>query len=184
MLINSQSNSLRRYVYAALFGALTAVGAYIVIPLQPVPITLQDFFTFLAGALLGGSIGGLSQVIYILIGAIGLPVFAGGKAGIGVLLGPTGGYLIGYAVGAFVIGKIVEMRKNPGWVWTAMAMLIGLIVIYALGAAQLSFVAKLSLEKTLLVGVLPFIPGDIVKLALATIVYQKIRKILQPTGNQ
>jgi len=82
--------SLRGMVYASMFGALTAVGAYIMIPLPPVPVTLQTLFVFLAGALLGGSLGALSQVVYILLGVIGLPVFAGGKAGAGVLLGPTG----------------------------------------------------------------------------------------------
>jgi biotin transport system substrate-specific component len=171
---------LRQKVYAAMFGALTAVGAYISIPLQPVPITLQDFFTFLAATLLGGYTGALSQVIYILLGIIGLPVFAGGKAGIGVLLGPTGGYLLGYIIGAFVIGKIVQMRKEPGWAWIIMASLIGLLIIYTVGAIQLSLVAKLSLAKTLLVGVVPFIPGDLCKLLLATVVYLKLSKYLHP----
>jgi len=183
MLITSD-NSLKQKVYAAMFGTLTAIGAYITIPLQPVPITMQDFFTLLSATLLGGYAGALSQVIYILLGIIGLPVFAGGKAGIGVLLGPTGGFLIGFVIGAFVIGKIVEMRKDPGWAWITMASLIGLLILYTLGAIQLSILAKISLEKALLVGVLPFIPGDLCKLVLATVVYQKMKKIYQPTPDK
>ncbi|MFA6414125.1 MAG: biotin transporter BioY, partial [Syntrophales bacterium] len=86
-----KGTSLRGMAYASMFGALTAAGAYIMIPLPPVPITLQTFFVSLAGALLGGYLGAMSQVVYVLLGVIGLPVFAGGKAGAGVLLGPTGG---------------------------------------------------------------------------------------------
>ena len=115
--LSQKETSLRGMAYASMFGALTAVGAYIMIPLPPVPITLQTLFVNLAGALLGGYLGALSQVVYILLGVIGLPVFAGGKAGAGVLLGPTGGYLIGFVVGAFVIGKLTTIRKKPGLVW-------------------------------------------------------------------
>ena len=81
--MNAEQTSLRGMVYAALFGALTAVGAYIIIPLPPVPITLQTLFMGLAALLLGGRLGALSQTVYVLLGVIGLPVFAGGKAGPG-----------------------------------------------------------------------------------------------------
>jgi biotin transport system substrate-specific component len=98
-------------VYASMFGSLTAIGAYIMIPLPPVPITFQTLFLNLAGALLGGYLGALSQVVYILLGVIGLPVFAGGKAGLGVLLGPTGGYLFGFVLAALVVGKGYRRRR-------------------------------------------------------------------------
>ena len=78
-------------------------------PLYPVPLTLQTLFTYLAGAVLGPSLGALSQVIYILLGGIGLPVFAGGKAGFGTLLGPTGGYLFGFIAASFAIGKLSDL---------------------------------------------------------------------------
>jgi biotin transport system substrate-specific component len=84
--MNPEQISLRGMVYASLFGALTAVGAYIIIPLPPVPITMQTLFPGLAGMLLGARLGALSQVVYLFLGILGLPVFAGGKAGIGVLL--------------------------------------------------------------------------------------------------
>lgn len=175
--------SLRGMVYAAMFGAITAVGAYIVIPLPLVPITMQTFFVSLAPALLGGALGALSQIIYVLIGLIGLPVFAGGKAGFGVLIGPTGGYLAGFIIGAYIIGKLIELKERPGFVWIASAMVVGHIALYALGVAQLMFVAKLSLGKAIAVGVIPTLPGGIVKILAAAFVALKLRdKIRLPAA--
>ncbi|MCF8129242.1 MAG: biotin transporter BioY [Deltaproteobacteria bacterium] len=162
-------------IYASLFGAGTAAGAYIIIPLPPVPITLQTLFVGLAGALLGARLGALSQVIYLLIGIIGLPVFNGGKAGLGVLLGPTGGYLIGFVVGAWVIGALMRLKRKPGFAWTVAALAAGTVVIYLLGVAQLCVVAKLSLNKAIAVGVLPFLIGDLVKILATAFVVQKIK---------
>lgn len=121
-MLENNTSSLRRMVYASMFGALTAVGSFMVIPLQPVPITLQTLFTGLAGVLLGAYTGALSQIVYVLLGIIGLPVFAGGKAGIGTLLGPSGGYIIGFIVAAFVIGKITEVKRAAGMAWIVMAL--------------------------------------------------------------
>ena len=175
--------SLRGMVYASMFGAITAVGAYIVIPLPLVPITMQTFFVSLAPALLGGALGALSQVIYVLIGLIGLPVFAGGKAGFGVLIGPTGGYLAGFIIGAYIIGKLIEMKRQPGFVWMVSAMVVGHVALYALGVAQLMFVAKLSLGKAVAVGVIPTLPGGIAKILAAAFVALKLRdKIRLPSA--
>ncbi len=167
--------SLRGMIYASLFGAGTAAGAYLIIPLPPVPITLQTLFLGLAGALLGARLGALSQVIYLLIGIIGLPVFAGGKAGLGVLVGPTGGYLFGFIAGAWVIGALVNLKKEPGFGWTVMGLVAGTIVIYLFGVAQLSLVAKLSVGKAISVGVLPFLIGDAVKILAAGYVVKRIK---------
>jgi biotin transport system substrate-specific component len=167
--------SLRAMTYASMFGAGTAVGAYVLIPFPLVPITLQTLFLNIAAALLGGNLGALSQVVYLLLGIIGLPVFAGGKAGIGVLFGPTGGYLIGFIAGAYVIGKLVEVKENPGFLWTAGSMVAGLILIYVFGAIQLSLFAKLSLKKAISIGVLPFLTGDGLKIIAATLITLKLR---------
>jgi len=161
--------------YASMFGALTAVGAYIMIPLPPVPITMQTLFVSLAGALLGGYLGALSQVVYILLGVIGLPVFAGGKAGFGVLIGPTGGYLIGFVIGAFIIGKLTSLRREPGLLWLMGAMAAGISIVYTLGIIQLMIVAKLSFVKAISVGLLPPLPGDIIKIVIASLICRKIR---------
>lgn len=178
--MRGNKRSLRGMVYASMFGALTAVGAYIMIPLPPVPITLQTLFVNLAGALLGGPLGALSQVVYILLGVIGLPVFAGGKAGAGVLLGPTGGYLIGFVVGAYVIGKLTALRKKPGFIWLVCAMAIGITLVYMIGIIQLMVVAKLDFNKAFAIGVLPPLPGDLFKIVIAALITIKIRDHLRP----
>jgi biotin transport system substrate-specific component len=167
--------SLRGTAYAAMFGAITAVGAYIIIPFPLVPITMQTFFVCLAPALIGGALGALSQVIYILIGVIGFPVFAGGKAGLGVLMGPTGGYLAGFIVGAYIIGTLIQMKKKPDFIWMVSAMAIGHIALYTLGIAQLMFVAKLSLGKAFAVGVIPTLPGGIIKIIAAAFIAVKLK---------
>ncbi|MDA8224125.1 MAG: biotin transporter BioY [Desulfitobacterium hafniense] len=169
------NNSLRRMVYASMFGALTAAGSLITIPMQPVPITLQTLFTGLAGVLLGGYAGALSQVVYVLLGVIGLPVFSGGKAGLGTLMGPTGGYLIGFIVAAYVIGKMVEAKKELGLAWLGLSLVVGNLVIYTLGVAQLSLVAHLSIPKALLAGVVPFLVGDVLKLVATALIGLKLR---------
>ncbi len=174
--MTSTASSLRGMVYASMFGALTAVGALLSIPLYPVPITLQTLFTFLAGLLLGGYFGALSQVVYVLLGVIGLPVFGGGKAGLGVLLGPTGGYLFGFILGAYVIGRLAQARKNPGLAWLLLAIILGDLVIYAAGITQLSYVARLSARKAVLVGLLPFLFGDALKCLIAGFLAVRIRK--------
>jgi len=176
--------SLRGMAYSAMFGAITAVGAYIVIPLPLVPITLQTFFVSLAPALLGGGLGAMSQIIYVLLGIIGLPVFAGGKAGFGVLLGPTGGYLIGFIVGAYIIGKLIELKEKPGFLWMAAAMIVGHIALYALGVAQLMLVAKLSLGKAFAVGVIPTLPGGVIKILAAAFIAGKLREKIKLPGSR
>ena len=167
--------STRGMIYASMFGALTAIGALISIPLQPVPVTLQTLFLYLAGSLLGGSLGALSQVLYVILGVIGLPVFSGGKAGLGVFLGPTGGYLIGFIAGAFVTGRIIEVREKPGLVWIVLAMLAGTAAVYTLGVLQLVLIGKLSVGKAATVGVLPFLPGDVLKIAAASVITMKVK---------
>ncbi len=167
--------SIRGMIYASMFGAMTAIGAWLIIPFPLVPITLQTLFLSLAAALLGGRLGALSQGIYISLGVIGLPVFSGGKAGFGVLMGPTGGYLAGFIVGAYLMGKLIERREKPGFTWILSSMFAGLVVIYAFGVAQLMLVAQLSLEKAFAVGVLPIFPGEFIKMPASALITLKVR---------
>lgn len=178
-MLSSNSKSLRSMVYASMFGALTAIGAFIVIPLQPIPFTLQTFFTAIAGTMLGGYAAAVSQVVYVILGCIGLPVFAGGKAGLGVLFGPTGGYLIGFIIGAYIIGKIMEARKQAGIVYTAMAILAGDLVIYTVGTLQLAVIAQLSPIKAVMVGVVPFVWAEAIKLLAAAMLTVKLKSRLE-----
>jgi len=167
--------NIRGMVYASMFGAATAAGAYIIVPVPPVPVTMQTLFLSLAGMLLGARLAAMSQIIYVIIGAMGLPVFAGGKAGLGILIGPTGGYLLGFIAGAYVIGKLAALRPSAGIIWAVSSMAAGAFVIYLLGVAQLCVVAQLSVSKAVLVGVLPFVPGDAVKILLAAFICRKLR---------
>ena len=162
-------------IYASLFGAGTAVGAYITIPLPPVPVTLQTLFLYIAAALLGGRLGAMSQFVYVLLGIMGLPVFSGGKGGLGVLFGPTGGYIIGFILASFLIGTLIDLKKEPRVLWMGFSMIIGTLVIYTLGVIQLFLVAKLSMVKAVTVGVLPFLIGDFLKMVVAVTITFKMR---------
>ncbi len=151
------------------FALLTALSAQLSFWIGPVPITGQTFAVLLAGAVLGSVRGALSQLTYLAIGATGIPFWfaAGGVPGIARLLGPTGGYLLGFVAGAFITGWLAE----KGWdrsVWkTALAMLAGNVVIYVFGLSRLAFfVPKNSI---LQVGLYPFIAGDAIKLVAASL---------------
>ncbi|MBS7658585.1 MAG: biotin transporter BioY [Candidatus Bathyarchaeia archaeon] len=170
----------------ALFAVLTALGAYIFIPLPftPVPITLQTLFVYLSGDILGGYLGALSQVIYILLGISGLPVFARGRGGIEVLIGPTGGYLIGFIAAAFIIGKLAKLRSSPAFIWFIFSNLIGTIIIYGIGVFQLSIWVG-SFKKAVMLGVFPFLIGDLIKVWLAAYIATRnqIMKIIHLLKN-
>ncbi len=148
------------------FSLITAIAARLAfyLPFSPVPITGQTFAVLLAGALLGSKRGALSQLVYLGGGAVGLPVFANGMGGLPYMLGPTGGYLFGFVVSAFVVGFLAER----GWdrrLWTSIiAMVLGSAAMYLFG---LSWLARyVPGEKVLVAGLLPFVPGDLFKIAL------------------
>ena len=147
------------------FGLITALCARIAFWIGPVPITGQTFAVLLAGILLGSRLGALSQVSYLALGAIGLPVFAGGFSGVAYMLGPTGGYLMGFVLAAFVVGLLAERGWDRHFFTAALAMLVGSVVIYASGIAWLShfLTGKAALEA----GLYPFLPGDAIKVVLA-----------------
>ena len=144
--------TVKTIVLCAMFAALCCATAPISIPLPGgVPITLQTAAVFLAALLLGPLYGFVAVLVYVLLGAVGLPVFAGGKAGFSVLLGPTGGYIFGFMASAFVIGWLIEIfaskQQNPKaeYMTILFSMVAGLLVIYTFGVIQLMLVAKLSL---------------------------------------
>jgi biotin transport system substrate-specific component len=173
--VSIQSN-LKPLVFAALFAALTAAIAPFKIALgfTPVPITLQTLAVLISGAMLGPNYGALAMILYIVVGALGLPVFAGGGSGIGAILGPTGGYLISYFIAAFVIGKTLQMRKNPKFFDYVVAMVFGTIVIYVLGAGWGMVVTGLGIAAIIAGWVLPFIIGDTIKLLVAAYIAKNI----------
>jgi len=171
--------NIRQMTLISLFAALTAVGAFISIPLYPVPLTLQTLFTLLAAMTLGSVMGMLSQIIYVMLGVIGLPVFAGFKTGIGILFGPTGGFLFGFIISAYIIGKIIELKKEKNFFYYFLAGIIGTIILYIVGITQLSLVTDMGIKKALMVGMLPFLPGDILKIIAASFIASKLRPIIE-----
>jgi biotin transport system substrate-specific component len=171
----SQIN-VKEMVLVALFAALTAVSAWISLHIGPVPVSLQVFFVLLAGAVLGGNLGALSQFVYVLLGAFGLPVFAGGGSGFGILFGPTGGYLLAFIVVAYFIGKLVEIRPELTYAMLTIVMLVGVVIIYLFGVVQLALVTHMSMQRAFLAGALYFIPADLVKALVAALVTQRIKK--------
>ncbi|MGE5509323.1 MAG: biotin transporter BioY [Chitinophagales bacterium] len=167
---------LRSLAAVALFAAVIGVLAFVSLPLpfSPVPLSGQSFGVMLAGALLGPRRGPLAVAAYLLLGVCGLPVFAGGKAGPGVLTGPTGGYLWGFVLGSAVTGALAGVhRERPAWQTLSGLILGGIVAVYALGVTQLAAVAGLSLRQAVAAGVLPFLPGDLVKAVAAAAVVRR-----------
>lgn len=160
---------------AGLFAALVGAFAYVAIPtpFSPAPVTLQVLGVFLAGILLGPAWGGFSLVLYLSAGALGAPVFAGGTAGIGVLVGETAGYLWSYPIAAFVVGTIVhrgtELRppKEASVGLLVGAMVVGVVVIYGIGTVVMAAVLGLSLLEAFLLGTAAFVPFEAAKIAAA-----------------
>ena len=186
-------------VWTAVCSALIVCGAYIAVPLSftPVPIVLQNLFVMLAGLLLGPWWGGLSVAVYLLLGVIGLPVFAGGAGGVAHLLGPTGGYLVGFLVAALLIGAIsrpstkernVYKRHSPTATAHSIgrdivAVVVGILIVYAVGVPWLMRTTQASLVGALLVGVVPFLIGDAIKALLAVLIARFVRaRRLLPRG--
>jgi len=172
-------NDLRAMVLASLFAALTAVGALIAIPIGPVPIVLQNFFVMLMGLLLGPRWGLAGVGVYLLAGALGLPVFAGGTSGIARFAGPTGGYLVGYLPCVAVIGWISSRGKGVRMI-DALALIGGTLALYACGVSWLKLVTGMAWGKALGFGMIPFLPGDIAKMIAAVLLIGSLRQLMHP----
>jgi biotin transport system substrate-specific component len=171
-----KKNTTFELVACAMFAALTAVFSQFAIPIGPVPINLATLSVFLAGGILGMTGGLVSQVVYILLGAVGLPVFAGFSGGISVIVGPTGGYIIGYAAAAWLVGLIVDkFGRKP--LPLAVSMVAGLAVCYSLGTAWFMIVTKRALWDSLAICVFPFLLGDALKIAVATVLTNRVAAI-------
>lgn len=171
----------------ALFAALTAVGAFIRIPLPLIPFTLQTFFVTLSGALLGPRRGMLAQLLYITVGLIGVPVFAKG-GGIGYVLQPTFGYLIGFVFTAWLTGRLVEGLREVRIMKVYACFLAGLAVTYLLGVTYLYLMTNLYLKnvmplgRALYYGFVLTIGGDLLTLYPASILVAKLKPVLQKAG--
>lgn len=168
--------SVKPLASAAVFAALTAVCSQLVIPTPwGVPLNLATFTVLLSGALLGAKWGLISQLVYVALGAVGVPVFAGFRAGLGVLAGPTGGYLLGYLLAALLVGALAG--ATPRW-RTPVAMTAGIVVCYIFGTAWFMLLTGTQLWTALVQCVLLFLPGDAAKIAVASVLAARARGLL------
>lgn len=188
------NKSILRTSFIALFAAIICVGCFIKIPLGVIPVVLQNVLCILCAALLGGLWGAAPTALFLLAGLIGLPVYSGGSGGLAVWLGPTGGFLPGYLIGAITAGLIagrpnIEEKKITvkTAVRVSLAIFAGMVILYIPGVIRFSYWAtaagKIPAEKTALAYtmgacVLPFIPGDLLKIVIAIPLALKLRPVL------
>ena len=173
--VDNQKIRTKQMVLIALMTAVTCVLGPLSIPLpfSPVPISLTNFAIFLAIFVLGMKNGTISFIIYLLLGAIGVPVFSAFRGGLQVLAGPTGGYLIGFIFLALIMGFALDHFERK-LVPTIIGMIIGMAVCYAFGTVWLAKLLSLSFKEGLMMGVIPYLPGDAAKIIIAAIVGPKL----------
>lgn len=167
---------------SALFVALTAICSQIQIPLPMVPINLALFAVYLAGALLGPKYGTLSIIAYVILGGIGAPIFAGFASGFGTIAGPTGGYIVGYIFAALTVGFITKKLGYSLWK-LVISMVLGLAVCYILGTIWFMYVTSNSLASAMTYCIIPFLPGDAIKIILASLLTIRLKKSLPELMN-
>ena len=160
----------RTIAYSAAFIGLLSLGAWVSIPFFPVPLTLQTLFVLLAGAVMK-RYAVIPVSLYVLLGALGLPVFHTGVAGFGILLGPTGGYLIGFIFASLVVGLAYEHESVSIRIT---GLLAGTVIIYICGVAWLMYSLTIELWPAVISGVLPFIPGDGIKIYAAYMIAKRL----------
>jgi len=197
--MNSTLN-LKVFILISLFAAMTAIGAFIAIPIpfSPVPVVLQNFFIIFMGLVLPPSMSAASVGLYLFLGAVGFPIFAGGTGGIAHFISPSAGYLVAYFPAA-VIGSIITkihyegkvnhniteksaVKINKTLLIDLLSVTVMIIVIYIGGILWLKYRLNITWAKSILVGVTPFIPGCIVKCTAAIILAPKIRNFLKQEG--
>lgn len=171
--------NVKSMVLIALFAALIGVGAFIKIPIPPVPVTLQTFFTLLAGLLLGAKAGAGAALLYIFIGLVGIPVFTAG-GGPSYVFQPTFGYIIGLALGAFISGFIAK-RSNKLWMYIV-AAIAGMLAVYVIGVPYLYLITKYYMgQETAFVAVLGYgflstLPKDIIVSVVTALIAYRVKK--------
>lgn len=167
------------------FALLTAAAAQVAVPLPwtPVPVSGQTFAVLLAGAALGWRAGAASQLLYLALGAIGLPFYSGGAGGWRFLTGATGGYLVGFVVAAALVGLLAERRQDRSVVTSVPAMLAGTAVIYLSGVSWLAHVLDADALTAMEKGLLPFLIGDMLKLVAAGALLPAVWRLARPDSS-
>ena len=177
---------IRSTIATGVFAALIIAGSYVVVPLpfSPVPLALQSLFVLLAAVVLGPRRGTLTVLLFLGMGAVGLPVFAGGQGGPAHFLRPTAGYLLGYLPAAAAAGTIAAYGRGRAPAirrrFDALAAIAGSIIIYAIGVPVLQLITGMSLPAALSAGLLPFVPGDLIKVLVVAALADRLRRAIDP----
>lgn len=169
-------------IYVGLSAALIALGAWIAIPVGDIPITLQTLMICLVSGLFGMKRGTLSVIIYVILGAVGMPVFSNFKAGLGVLAGPTGGYIVGFVFTALIVGFVSDKMNGKLWA-IAVSMVVGIAVCYLFGTAwfYVYMQSKKAVTLSYILGlcVVPYIVPDVVKIAVSCVLVNRLKKFVK-----
>ncbi|MDD4437844.1 MAG: biotin transporter BioY [Tissierellia bacterium] len=183
-MYKEQTFSVRDITQIGIFTALTAVGAFISIPIGPVPITLQSFFVLLSGIILGSKKAMFSQITYLLLGLIGFPIFSGFSGGLQYIFKPSFGFIVGYVAAAYVTGKLTEVNaltfKN-----LLTAVFAGSIVIYTFGLPYMYYILNIMLNNNLSIirifqlGMFAFIPGDVLKAVIIVFTAKRLKSVVK-----
>jgi biotin transport system substrate-specific component len=175
-----QDKTACRMVGIAFFVVLMALSAFVRIPLPftPVPVTLQTLVVLLSGAFLGSRLGAITQASYLALGLAGLPVFTGAASGLVYCAGPTGGYLAGFVIASGVLGLLLK-RGTDTLAGIVGKFLVAELVIFSCGVLWLRVLFSASLQQLLLMGVVPFLVGDLVKVGVASVLYWKVQSRLK-----
>ena len=182
--IKKRKISTKEMIICSIFAALIAIGAFIKIPVPYVPFTMQLMFTTLAGILLGSRLGSISVGVYLIIGLIGIPVFTKG-GGIGYIFQPTFGYLIGFMIGSYITGRIVEKYEKPSFLNILVAGLSGLSIVYLLGVPYFYLISNLVINNPIgakaimMYGFIMCLPGDIFTCIVCAFLGQRLVPMLR-----
>lgn len=171
-------NKTQKMILCALFTALIAIFSQVAIPIGPIPINLAVLAVFLAGALLGAKLATLSMIIWVGMGSVSVPVFSMFRSGLGTLAGPTGGYIIGYIPAAYVVGLITEKTNKDGKLHLYITgMIIGMVTYFSFGAGWFMFSTNTGFWEGLMTCVIPFLPGDLIKVAVSAVIAKRLHRI-------
>jgi biotin transport system substrate-specific component len=165
---------VQKMTLTAVFAALLCICSQIVIPLGAVPITLQTAAVYIAALALGPANGTVAIALYLLLGAVGLPVYAGGTGGFGVLIGPLGGFLWGFLLVPVISGTLIRKLNQKKWISYVIALIPGFFVVFGLGVIWLKYALSLTWGAAMMAGVIPYLPGDFAKIAFAALICQRL----------
>lgn len=166
-------------VYTAMFAAFICVcSTLLAVDIGKVPVTMQTFAVCLTAAMLGWKRGTMSVIVFILLGAVGLPVFANGSGGLEVLSGSTGGYIIGFVFTALIVGLTAD-KFDRKLIPLVLSMVVGILVCYAFGTPWFMFVTKMDFVTSLGYCVTPFLIFDAIKIVLATVIVNRLSKVVK-----